>query len=136
MPSEGGAPVQLTHRGGYYGIESADGRFVYYTKKITDGGIWRIPANGGEEVEIVKGPISWENFTLGARGLYYMEYRPGGASYAIQYLDLDSGKVSLLLRKEAPGHIRSLTVSPDENWLLYEESPQPTSELMLVDNFR
>ena len=138
MPSEGGAPVQLTHRGGYYGIESADERFVYYTNRHADAGIWRVLASGGEEEEIVKGPISWENFTVGARGLYYMESQQDAAktSYAIQYLDLDSGKVSLLFRKEAQVFVRSLTASSDEKWLLYEEAPFGTSELMLVDNFR
>jgi len=29
-----------------------------------------------------------------------------------------------------------LAVSPDEEWILYGERPAPTSELMLVENFR
>ena len=77
VPAEGGAPLRLTHAGAHYGIESADGRFVYYTNRSRDAGIWRIPASGGEPVEIVRGPLSPENFALGARGLYYIEGRSG-----------------------------------------------------------
>jgi hypothetical protein len=71
-------------------------------------------------------------------GLYYIEGRSGASrgSFAFQYLDLEFRKVSLLFRREGPIYLRSLSVSPDEKWLLYEEAPLLTSELMLVENFR
>ena len=42
--------------------------------------------------------------------------------------------MSPLFRREGPIYLRSLSVSPDEKWLLYEEAPLRTSELMLAEN--
>jgi Tol biopolymer transport system component len=137
MPSEGGAAVQLTRGGGFYGVESADGRFLYYSRG-PDGGIWRILATGGEAEEIVQESIGWHNWALAGRGLYYLTGQPRAGTYrfGIHYLDLDSRKAGLLFEREAPGYARCLTVSPDESWILYSEYPRATSELMLVENFR
>ena len=138
MPADGGPAEQLTHAGGYAGFESMDGRFVYYATRNEDGGIWRVPASGGQEVEVVKGPVDFQGFALGARGIYYLQSRGGavGGTYDIRYLDLESGKVTTLFHKQGPVRIRTLAVSPDEKNLLYAESPVAESELMLVDNFR
>jgi dipeptidyl aminopeptidase/acylaminoacyl peptidase len=138
MPADGGPAEQLTHGGGYSGFESMDGRFVYFAAQSEGGGIWRVPASGGQEVEVVKGPVFFQDFALGARGIYYLQSRPGAASgtYEIRYLDLESAKVTTLFHKQGPVRIRTLAVSPDEKNLLYQESTVAESELMLVDNFR
>ena len=54
----------------------------------------------------------------------------------IEVLDGESGRVTELFRKEGPLTHASLAVSPDEEWILYDEAPSDTSELMLVENFR
>jgi eukaryotic-like serine/threonine-protein kinase len=139
MPSEGGAAVQVTHGGGFYGVESPDGRFIYYANQRFNPGIWRIPTAGGEPIEIVKGPIVWSNWALGARGLYYLtsEDRPGNKyGYVIRYLDVDSRQVTPLFHREGRIEEMWLTVSPDETWILYSEAPWATSEIMLVESFR
>jgi Tol biopolymer transport system component len=137
LPAEGGAAVQVTHGGGYYGVESPDGRYVYYSNGNENAGIWRLPTSGGEETKIVEGPVAWESWALGARGIYYVDGQVGAGKswFAIQYLDLDSRRVSEVFRRRARV-LHSLTVSPDEMWILYAESPWSSSELMLVENFR
>ncbi len=138
MPSEGGAAAQFTRGGGFYGIESPDARFVYYSKSLEGGGIWRVPSTGGEPVEVVRGPIVWQNWALGARGLYWItsQQETRKSSFVIHYRDHDSGKVTELLRREGRIFIQDLAVSPDEKWILYSESPPSSSEVMLVENFR
>ena len=52
ISTEGGDAVQLTTNVGSVAIESPLGRFIYFAKSSPDGGprgIWRIPADGGEE---------------------------------------------------------------------------------------
>jgi Tol biopolymer transport system component len=79
MPSEGGAAGQFTRGGGYYGIESPDARFVYYSKSLEGSGIWRVPSTGGEPVEVVRGPIVVAE--LGARGTRpLLDHEPAGDS--------------------------------------------------------
>ncbi|HEX4945550.1 MAG TPA: DPP IV N-terminal domain-containing protein, partial [Blastocatellia bacterium] len=53
MPAEGGQAVQITKQGGFFGRESADGKFVYYLKGRGTPGIWRVPVEGGEEVLVL-----------------------------------------------------------------------------------
>ncbi len=142
IPAEGGTAVQVTRGGGYYGVESEDGRDLYYSKDSTSG-IWRVSLSGGEESETLKEPVGWEDWALARRGLYYAPVRPATArpdrpQFTIQYLDFSSGRTALLYRKDAQhlGH-GSMTVSPDEKWILFGETPAVAQyELMLMENFR
>jgi Tol biopolymer transport system component len=137
MPSEGGEAVQITRGGGGVPMESWDGRDLYYAWPEWDPAIWRMPVEGGEETEVLPGPVtSHVAWTVSRNGLYYATQGRGGP-YSIQYLDFDSGQVTELLRREEPRFRFSLTVSPDERWILFTQPSGPlTSELVLVENFR
>jgi hypothetical protein len=138
MPAEGGPAVQLTRHGGRWPRESWDGRFVYFAKGDRESAIWRVPVDGGEETEVLAGPLPSAVWALGHGGIYFWEIQrlPRGQHAAIQYLDLESGEVSEVFRKDGPAGHGWLAVSPGEEWILYSETPAPTSELMLVENFR
>ena len=41
----------MTHNGGYYGVASADGRWLYYS--VTSNGVWKVPAEGGEATQVL-----------------------------------------------------------------------------------
>jgi hypothetical protein len=56
--------------------------------------------------------------------------------YRLRYLDFETGRTTDLARDEGPFFRFWLAVSPDERWILYGDQPFPTSELMLVENFR
>jgi Tol biopolymer transport system component len=139
IPAEGGAAVQVTAGGGRYAQESWDGRHLYYV--ISDrSSIWRVPVGGGEEAEVVRGPVGAFDWVPFQSGIYYGSTReviPFRRSvYTISFLDFESGRVTELFRKEGPFLHYTLAVSPDEEWILYAEIPSPTSELMLAENFR
>jgi Tol biopolymer transport system component len=139
IPPDGGTAVQVTRGGGFYAVESEDGRDLYYSKSSASG-IWRVPLSGGDESEVVKGPVGWEDWALARRGLYYATVRYQVAfrrqEFTIHYLDFSSGHETSLFRSEGvPEHV-SLTVSPDGKWILFGEAPAWQSELMLMENFR
>jgi Tol biopolymer transport system component len=138
MRAEGAPAVQLTYSGGCRPQESWDGRFVYYSKNFGETDVWRVPAEGGEETRVLAEAIGHHDWDLARSGIYFSKSRPPDRrqQWAIRFLDLESGRVTDLDRKEGPFHHYSLTVSPDEEWILYGEQPIPTRELMLVENFR
>jgi Tol biopolymer transport system component len=74
----GGSPVQVTKKGGVFGTESDDGRFLYYSKFETPG-IWKMPLNGGEEFHILDQPAgeSWSNWSLARNGIYFFGSNTG-----------------------------------------------------------
>ena len=95
------------------------------------------------------GPIFWADWALTRSGIYFLTVSPrpvrgagtslGGArssEYTIRYLDLGTRRVTDLYRDKGPFVRGWLAVSPDEKWILYGEAPPPTSELMLVENYR
>src|SRR3954447_15694959 len=77
MPSAGGAPTQITRRGGHTALESADGRFLYYAiggpegELKGTGGLWRVPVNGVDEVQVLPS-VTFYNFAIREDGLYFI----------------------------------------------------------------
>ena len=142
IPADGGTAVQVTRGGGFYGVESEDGRDLYYAKTWSPSGIWRAPLSGGDEAEVLKEPVSWADWALTRRGLYYATARYAAtaserAEFKIQYLDFRSGRATLLFRKDVgDSGYQSLALSPDEKWILFGEAAGGDSELMLMENFR
>ena len=139
----------MTRAGGVYALEPWDGRHLYYAKTQRDTGIWRVPTGGGEETEILKGPLRlYGDWDLARSGIYYAIARHSGPGhpvfleggtrneYTIQFFDLASGRTTEVFRQVSSSLHGHLIVSPDEQWILYREDPQWQSELMLVENFR
>lgn len=139
IPSDGGTSVKLARGGGQYAVESEDGRELYYSKPFPSG-IWRLTLAGGDESELAKGPVNWQGWAVTRRGLYYATERwqvpHRRQEFTIQYLDFTSGRTTQLYGNERVFTHQSLTVSPDEKWILFSEAPGWQSELMLMENFR
>jgi len=138
VPAAGGEAVQITRNGGFSAHESWDGRTLFFTRGIDATAISKMPVGGGEETEVVRGPVRTSaEWVVSHDGLYYATQEARDSPYTIEYLDLDSGQVTEVLRRESPRSRYSMTVSPDEAWILFGEASGPqTSELMLVENFR
>ena len=76
----------MTQHGGTYAKESLDGRDHVLRKNLRgrreDGsqllsaGIWRVPAAGGEEVQIVRDVASYGNFAVAREGIYFESSPP------------------------------------------------------------
>jgi hypothetical protein len=119
-------------------VESDDGQHLYYSKPLASG-IWRVALPGGDESEVVKGPVEWKSWALGRRGIYHATTAARvpvrREELTIQYLDLATGRTTPLLRREGAFH-SDLAVSPDEKWILFGEAPAWQSDLMLMENFR
>jgi Tol biopolymer transport system component/DNA-binding winged helix-turn-helix (wHTH) protein len=135
MPVQGGPSIKLTKHGGMSGVESADGRFLYYSKYEL-GGVWRMPLAGGEETQIleeVRG-ASWPNWAVTSAGIYFLRFDKS-PRVTIQFLDFATRKTTPLwtLDKE-PGW--GLSMSRDGKSILYVQGEFAESNIMLVKNFR
>jgi Tol biopolymer transport system component/DNA-binding winged helix-turn-helix (wHTH) protein len=137
MPSTGGSAVQVTRHGGFAGFESPDGRFLYYAKGLTVPGLWRIPTNGGEEVELISSLEAgyWGYWAVVENGIYYLDTT---AKPAIAFFDVITHRITRLFdlenrpARQAPG----LAVSPDKRTILYTQWDASDSDIILVENFR
>jgi hypothetical protein len=140
-PAGGGKFVQVTTNGGTGPLESPDGRYVYYFK--VGLGLWRIPAEGGDERQVLESLGNWNYFALTGQGIYFipssesplsgMDMRSSRES-TIEFFSFSNEKIHTVARLEKGPS--GFTVSPDGRELLYAQSDQSGTDLMLVENFR
>jgi Tol biopolymer transport system component/DNA-binding winged helix-turn-helix (wHTH) protein len=135
MPAGGGTAVQVTHNGGEAGIESEDGKTLYFTRilRADSGSIWRMPTAGGPE-ERLADSLYRVNYAVAKRGIYYMTHADESGNSTLKFYDFTTGATRTVL---AMGHPEfGLDVSPDGRYLVYAQLDDPASGLMLIENFR
>jgi serine/threonine protein kinase len=134
IPVNGGAEVPLTQDGGFAAFESPDG-FIYYSKSQTNTSLWKIPVNGGAETQVLESLISWCNFAIVDDGIYFMPKPSSVGSFSIQFFRFLTRDITPIATINKPWFY-GLSVSPDKRWILYTQTDQESSDLMLVENFR
>jgi sugar lactone lactonase YvrE len=120
--------------GGWVPPESADGKYLFYTKSKKNG-IWRVALSGGEEQQVVSNVAGLGSaYAVGKQGIYFIALPTGSVRQRVAYLDFDSGQVTALA--EIPRSLDlGLTLSPDEKILVYGQLDHVNSDLMLVEHF-
>jgi len=131
--------MQVTKKGGVFGIESADRSFLYFAK-VEAAGIGRMPLNGGEETRILDQPggyVEWCNWVLVKDGIYFLDWgsESAGRKPSIQFFDFTSRqKILIFTLDRSPSY--GLAISPDEKSILFSQTKLSESHIMLVKNFR
>ena len=135
MPSAGGKPEQITRGGGREPVVSWDGRRVYYAKPPPIQGIWAVPAEGGQEVQIVPRGRSL-NFDVAENGIYWMD--PSAKPQAtVEKFSFASGQIELVARLP-PGMrvVGYFTITRDGRSMLYVQFDQWTSDIEMLPGVR
>jgi Tol biopolymer transport system component len=137
MPHPGGDAVQLTRNGGFGGWESADGKLLYYSKTLFGGAIWCVPTTGGQEAPVHESVRSFRipaNFAVGPHGIYTPVSSDPRIAFQLQLYRFATGTTEFLGSIDKPLG-RSLALSRDERWLLFQDYPVGHGDLILVENF-
>jgi hypothetical protein len=134
MPASGGPKIQVTKRGGYSPLESADGQYLYYS--TTQNALWRVLLAGGEETKVLPALADFGSaYALGKQGIYFIRATDQGSGQELAFLRFATGQISSIVT--IPRSVISpLALSPDERLILYSQRDQVGSNLMLVENFR
>jgi Tol biopolymer transport system component len=133
----GRPPVQVTKNGGVFAAESADGRFLYYSK-FDAPGIWRMPLSGEEEVKVLDQPggDNWWGWALTPNGIYFFDESNSGNQAGVKFLDFATGKRISIANVSRSSVCCGLAVSPDGRSIFYVQNELAESSIMLVKNFR
>ena len=136
-PSVGGEAVQVTQHGGSVPRVAPDGRTVYYSK-ISPGmtySLWKVLADGGEETLVI------DHFTMGAlfevveRGVYFISAPGDTGQRYVSLFEFASGKTRQI--GKVPGDVVwMMSVSPDEQSVVYDRHAESEGDLMLAEGFR
>ena len=135
VPVAGGHPVQVTKTGGISAAESADGKFLYFSK-YEQKGIWRMLLNGGPEERILDKPdgCEWFNWGLARDGIYFLDGTAQPMA-TIDFYDFATAKTRSFYALDKPWDW-GLAVSPDEQSVLFVQREFEESNIVVVKNFR
>ena len=125
--------VQITKHGGWYALESFDGRTLYYSKRFSAGPVCRLPVAGGEEVAFIENLSRGLNFDLAGNGIYF---NPADPRFAVAFYRFSTGKTELVAGIDKLWMGGGMCVSPDRRMLLFQAVGERRGDLWLVDNFR
>jgi len=138
MPAEGGNATRITYsEGGHLPIESPDGKAVYYCHDVPAKGIWKAPSEGGKATQVA-GPYFPRlcGLAVTAEGLYYTAAPDSRKQHSIQFVSFSTGKSRPVVVSDRPLGALSLSVSPDQRFLIYAQRDQFGSDLMLIEKFQ
>jgi hypothetical protein len=128
--------VQMTRKGGIFGIESPDGKYVYYVGESNPSPLMKIPVEGGAEIQVLPSVVHG-NFAVADEGIYFIP-APNQKRFSIQFLSFASGKTTRIADIRDPGWVLSVSPGPRgaSRSILYGQHEPFTANLMLVENFR
>lgn len=133
MPGDGGAATRITHSGGArMSLESPDGKTLYYG--TPEKGIWKIPVQGGEAVQLTEPLSPLHAFAITNEGIYYTAAPHARNQSFIRFLRFSTGKSQPVVAVDRPVDI-GLSISPDRRLLLFAQLDQSGSDLMLIEDF-
>jgi Tol biopolymer transport system component/DNA-binding winged helix-turn-helix (wHTH) protein len=134
VPVAGGAPIQLTTKGGMGPIESQDG-YVFFARTMHSDEILKVPSGGGDETSVMKGTglDCWCNWALAPAGVYFIDGNTLG-SKRLWYYEFATKKRFPLLAFQK--HALNPAISPDGKTLIYIQMDELDRTIMLVDYFR
>jgi Tol biopolymer transport system component len=135
-PATGGdATVLRTGHDGTSPQESPDGAILYFTARNVNTALMALSLKGASSESVVEGipPINNENqWVVVPRGLYFV---PAQAPKSLYYFDFATEKSRVVFENQVP-LADGLSLSPDGRWLLYSQTDEENTDIMLADHFR
>ena len=135
MPSSGGTAEQVTSGGGMEPVVSWDGRRVYYAKPPPIQGIWAIPAEGGQEVQVVSRGRAL-NFDVAENGIFLMD-GTAKPQATVEMFSFATQQLETVARLPAGVRFRGyFRVTPDGSSMLYQRFDQWHSDIDMLPGVR
>jgi len=132
--------MRVTEHGGSVGVESLDGRLLYYHRQVAGSSRDRLIArslDGGGEREI-DDVFNWA-YAVAQDGVHYLR-PPRGSSAPEQYdlcvWDPQAGETRVTATIAAEYMHANLTVSGDGHVAMIGAVDSASTDLMMVENFR
>jgi Tol biopolymer transport system component len=134
-PATGGDAVALSAEAGTFPWESYGGETVYFVNAGSGSTLDMVSLKPVGKELVLKGMpavADRSQWTVVPGGIYFV---PADAPKSLRYFDLATRKVRQIFEAEK-AFVNGLSVSPDGRWILYTQSEEQTSDIMLVEHFR
>ncbi len=135
-----GAESKIAGDGAFAGVESYDGKWIFFTRQGQElGGIWRKPTSGGEEELLIAELPSrlWGQWAVSERAIFYAVY-PGSGTQVIRRYDLQTRALSDVVnldRTPTQGD-SGMTVTRDELSLIWSQVDKTSNDIYVLNRRR
>ncbi|MEQ9266481.1 MAG: winged helix-turn-helix domain-containing protein [Balneolaceae bacterium] len=137
-PINGDNSVRVTTNGGYYGAESVDGQFLFFTKHRV-AGLWRLNLNSMEEELIIPelSSLDWGNWVVTENGIYFFQRRQSARVSSVSFYKFSSGEIETVaeIRNSVPVLDPSIAITPDQKKLLIGLITGYQGDLIMIEDF-
>jgi hypothetical protein len=97
--------------------------------------IWSVPAGGGKSVRVLDVTHHYPcGFAVTKEGLYYGAPAESGNQRFVQFYSFSTGRSRPVALARSAFDF-GMTVSPDSNYVLFDQEDEIGSDLMLIQNF-
>jgi serine/threonine protein kinase len=141
IPATGGAPAQVTSKGGYFAYESADGQTLYYSRlgKADVQGVWRKSLAGAPNVDdegerIIPLPYAaTATWVLFGHEIFYETFGTEAPPSGVWAFDLNTGTKRLIHTATEKPLARGLSVSRDGRFVYFVQTDRSESNVIVAD---
>lgn len=117
-------------------MESPDGKAFYFTKREANEGIWMQPLPGGQARRVVQ-RLRWRNlFAVGKSGIAYIAPVPGRDHPALLFKSFHEQATPKLLFQFSHDIGWGLSLSPDEQTVVFSQDDFCNCDISLIERFR
>ncbi len=136
VAAAGGNPQPVTTGDGIEPQESADGKWLYYTRG-DDEGIWRVSTAGGAETQILRQPSAgyWGFWQSTPRGIFYLDQAHSPASIRVFHPESKQDLTYATL-SQAPPLYAGLSVAEQGRVVLTTEERDAGRHITLIEALR
>ncbi|MGA7304884.1 MAG: winged helix-turn-helix domain-containing protein [Rhodothermales bacterium] len=134
IAKSGGQPEQVTRYGGRFGMESHDGKSIYFVRPDTVG-IWMRKLESLGEPRMAYAdldPRDWGNWSVASSGIYFVQ-RLAHAP-VLSFLGFQSNRITRLQTLDKVPSDPVLSVAPDHSWFVYAQVDDEGSDIMVLQN--
>ena len=137
-----GSDIQVTTRGGFNAMETADGRSLIYVANLDHTEIRQLALeNHANDRPLASlGAGLWHAWTITRDGLFFVKpslassSSSSAATTTLFYLDLKSNRLESLGQAEQVVN-DSLSASPDGRWVLFARRSNANTSIMILDGW-
>jgi Tol biopolymer transport system component/DNA-binding winged helix-turn-helix (wHTH) protein len=128
VPREGGNSTRITQNGGFFAIESADGKDLYYTVSGISSVLRKQSLETGAVRDVISNVITLPGFDVTSSGIYYLS---SGGREGLYFYDfaLRSGRRLISFDKALQN---GFAVSRDSRRILFTQRETNESKLMVL----
>jgi len=142
IPAAGGRATRLIRTGAFEALPSPDGRLVYFSKPMPNGGytIWSVPAGGGPETpvpELERFDHIRRCWGVLEQGIYFVS-NEDSPQQTVRFLSFQTHKITALftLQNQMDWRVAALALSRDGRYALTVQLDHAVNDLMMIENFR